>query len=303
MVRRVEPGLPIDTYELPRFFYINHKKEGSSYTHTKNDRIMTAQDLDNVVVMTQINPDQLPHVILRGQAADVSALREVESQAIYLGQRGSLLPAGAITCRVSWHNDDTDDRMNGETTTTTNTTTTATQESCVGDIFVTSSQVLFVAAAATGGGALEPQENDFAIGATCIHLHAMAEEPEISVYLQLTEENDEETTSEVTLVPTDSTSCQVLFDALCKLVSSHPLELDDDDDDQGNDEGGAPAFGGGFAISDDLIWAPSVNGLGDGQDDQEERTAMLARLDNMLVVPPEFEIQEGQFDDADEDSQ
>ena len=34
----------------------------------------------------------------------------------------------------------------------------------------------------------------------------------------------------------------------------------------------------------------------------EERSRKLERLDNLLVVPPEYEI-EGQFDDADENEQ
>ena len=40
-----------------------------------------------------------------------------------------------------------------------------------------------------------------------------------------------------------------------------------------------------------------------GKDDgatEEERAAMLDRLDNLLVVSPGFKIEEGQFDDAEE---
>ena len=131
-----------------------------------------------------------------------------------------------------------------------------------------------------------------AIGATCITLHAMTEEPELALYLQLTGDSDDDT-SEVTITPLDPETSETIFSGLCKLVANHPLE--DDGDEQGGEFEG---FG------DDLIWAPAA-GFQDGEDGdgatQEERDAMLERLDNMLVVAPEYQIQEGQFDDAEEE--
>lgn len=113
-------------------------------------------------------------------------------------------------------------------------------------------------------------------------------------------------------------ACQRLFDALTKLASLNPV----DDSDCG---------GGGlfdmFSLMADMgegmmgIYGDSDNDemvvrLGGSsnnivEDDEsggapeDERQRMLDRLDNMLVVPPEYEIRsdddEGQFDDADED--
>eukprot|EP00934_Nitzschia_sp_Nitz4_P008972 Nitzschia sp. Nitz4//scaffold27_size158506//76211//76906//NITZ4_002601-RA/size158506-processed-gene-0.18-mRNA-1//1//CDS//3329545491//8962//frame0 len=223
------------------------------------------------------NQDQLPHVILRGSAADLSALRESDSQSLYLEQRSPLLPQG-IPCRVQLQEENSTEPSNSE-----------------GELFVTSSQLLFVTTQSSDDA------SDFAVGATCIHLHAMTEDPEVSVYLQLTDGDDEDT-SELTVVPLDPSSCQSLFDALCKLVSLHPLDLDDE-------EGGDEPFGDGCVMSDDLIWAPSA-GFGTvlGDDDEEEdgaspeeRAAMLERLDNLLVVQPEYQVQDGQFEDAEEE--
>jgi hypothetical protein len=89
----------------------------------------------------------------------------------------------------------------------------------------------------------------------------------------------------------------VLFDGLCKLVSLHPLEVDDEDETGGN------PFGG-----DELIWAePRSSSSGRAAFDEEggaseaDRATMLDRLDNLLVVGPDLEVLEGQFEDADEE--
>jgi len=256
-----------------------------------------------ILAMAAQNPDQWPHVILRGPAADLAALRHLETHSdFFVGPRAKLQEdnGGGIACRVKWQD-------GGES-------------SAVGDVYITESQVLFVA---SGSSELEtpPQEQDWAIGATCIHLHAMTEEPEESVYLQLTGDGasgDDESTLEVTLIPTDPLACQSLFDGLCKLVAKHPLQLDEDDDEDGEDYsgafgGGGDFFGGGGGDRDDLIWVPAAAGdrfgatIPHDEDDdeeggatEEERAAMLERLDNLLVVRPELETHDGQFDDADE---
>lgn len=44
------------------------------------------------------------------------------------------------------------------------------------------------------------------------------------------------------------------------------------------------------------------DGAGDGASPQD-RAAMLAHLDSILTVPPQFQVQEGQFDDPGEDDE
>jgi len=124
---------------------------------------------------------------------------------------------------------------------------------------------------------------------------------------------------ELTLQPKDATdtastevACQTLFDALSQLIALHPI-LDDDDEE-------GPGFGGpgGMPEMDDqMVWAGSIaQDTDNGEATPEERQAMLERLDNILVVPPELEVHsdedggngatsrlmvQGQFDDAEDD--
>lgn len=256
-------------------------------------------DGGEVILMAANNPEEWPHMIVRGTSTDLSAVRHKDTHSSFFtgprelltrsGEEGEAPLVAGISCRVQWPSDD--DSSGDETAT-----------ACVGELYITVSQVLF---SAQGDDFFK----DWAIGATCIHLHAMADEPVQSIYLQVTGGDDCENDLEITLIPLDSESCQSVFDGLCKLVAQHPLQLDDD-------EGGAGAgFGAGGAGFDmeDMIWAPS-NRFGavipdDDEDDEEggasevERAAMLNRLDSILVVSPDLEIQEGQFDDADEDEE
>jgi hypothetical protein len=244
-------------------------------TTTADDEV---EDDDGI----QVNEEQLPHVILRGDEANLAALRQAPAE--YWTQHEAVTPLmeDGIACRATWGDSDT--------------------LVVAGEVYLSTSQVLFVATPSTTSTSTSSSSSteDFAIGATCIHLHAMTEEPELAVYLQLTETtgfNNQEETSEVTLTPLDPEASQVLFDGLCKLVSLNPWDLD-----EGEDDGpGGELFGGG----DDVIWAPARGGgFGDDYDDgaatDEERDAVLERLDNLLVVRPELEIQDGQFEDADE---
>lgn len=147
-----------------------------------------------------------------------------------------------------------------------------------GRFLVTTERILYVSV---------DEKSDVAVDAACIQLHAVSDD---SIYIQIQDPlSDESATIEFTVLPThDSSSCQGLFDALSRLVSLHPIPLEEEDDDEGFDE---------------AIFAPPVdNGIS-----EEEREAMLERLDAMLVVPPEYEregedrVEVGQFDDADED--
>ncbi|CAJ1966257.1 unnamed protein product [Cylindrotheca closterium] len=223
--------------------------------------------------MFMVNEDQFPHVILREEAADLSALKTIDSQQAFLEQRGDpVFVASPIACRLEWQRSSSEEKPAGETE--------VNKEDVTGNVFISSSQILF---------ACEDASNDVAIGATCILMHAMTEEPELSIYLQLQEDGCE--TLEATFTPLDSNMCQDFFNALCKLVSLHPCDGDDDEGDE--------MFG-----QEDMIWAPASRGFGtDAFEDEErgatddERQAMLDRLDSILVVQPEYEIQEGQFDD------
>lgn len=223
-----------------------------------------------------VNEDQFPHVILRGEAADLAALKKVDSQEAFLKQRGDPVFVGSpIACRLAWQLSSSDDEESDEND--------SSSEIITGDVFISSSQILF---------ACEDSSSDLAIGATCIIMHAMTEEPELSIYVQLQEDGSE--TLEATFTPVNSDLCQTFFNALCKLVSLHPCDVDEDEGDE--------MFG-----QEEMIWAPASRGLGtaafadeEGGATEEERQAMLEHLDSILVVKPEFEIQEGQFEDADE---
>lgn len=143
------------------------------------------------------------------------------------------------------------------------------------------------------------------------------------------EEGDSYVTKELTIVPItrnneqDSDLCETLFQALSKMIALNPV---DDDDDQN--------FGGG-SFGDMLGLMAQAYGQGDDNDQDDEmicrinpkdistytigdedennahdnrRRAILEHLDNVLVVPEEYEVVDGQFDDAcseqnDEDDQ
>lgn len=122
--------------------------------------------------------------------------------------------------------------------------------------------------------------------------------------------------------------CQSIFKSLTKLASLNPSGESDDGVHGGGGffsmlslmAGMGNGFGNGF--DGEMVMA---NHNGDGDDDMVvrlgesnnfvenddesemaadmERQAMLRRLDDMLVVPPEYEINDGQFDDADEEDE
>lgn len=292
----------------------------------------------NILVVEADCSERYPYVILEGCSANLSALRGTDeqtrssffdercmdiSQQPVLLMESSMFISLAITIEnsgVDVTSDDNISRNNDENN----------RSNISGEIFVTNKQVLFVATER------DESQYDLAIGAACIILHAMTDEPELSVYLQLNRNCDEEGVqrtqqesppTEVTFTPVhnnNDNNCQILFNSLCRLVSLHPIEVDEDD---GNNEQGNEIFGYGrenFDIDDGtddgFIWAPAssndtmtnVVSTGDGGevvDDDDpmtaatnERDVMLDRLDKLLVVRSEFEITEdGQFDDADDD--
>ena len=269
------------------------------------------------------DPEGFPYSLQRGNLANLSALRgtDAETRAAFFEGRNTnrvaleaetpavLLDAPIpVKCLIAFGgggcNDGIEEDKNEEDKEEPEPETATPPETILGEIFVTNTQVLFVAAEDAN------MDSDVAIGGACVILHAMTEDPEPSVYLQLSPPSGDDTVSEMTLVPlSGEEDCQTLFDALCKLISLHPLI-----DENGDGEGGLMSggmIGGGFGDNPfgnygEMVWA--------GDDDEsgavtsQEREQMLERLDNLLVVAPGLEAKEeqeeddddGRFDDASE---
>lgn len=301
-----------------------------------------SDDPYNMAIMV-VNPDRYPHVVLRGRAAGLAALRhgDAEVRHAFFAERSSSAAADSGDDDYGDAGDDGDDPYGLLIPSPMSATLTVGSPGpptervddevdedevddedddglCVtpggggrregvvavvvpGHILATGSQLLFVAADR------DHSDHDLAIGASCIVLHAMTDDgPDLAVYLQLNDDDGDGDDHggggpvEVTVTPTDARDCQLLFNALCRMVSLHPF-VDDDGDDAPGDQFGD--FDMGDDDDDELIWAPATAGsavgpVADGYGpSDEERTAMLERLDGLLVVRPEFEIQDGQFDD------
>lgn len=220
-------------------------------------------------------------LVLRGEMANLEQLRHAL-------QSSAAVPSPTFVLIFQQHCVAPDECVLTEAKGLLSTTTWKVEDTTVfadveGSFFVTSERILFVAK----NGATQ----DFAIDAECIQLLAVSND---SVYIQIQYPEDEESAPmELTVTPvktddTSSTTSQQMFEALSRLVSMHPIPLDDDDDD---DDG---------MMEDAIAAPPSVEG---GAATEEDRDVMLERLDQMLVVPPEYEEHEttsGQFDDADE---
>jgi len=325
----------------------------------------TSRNNDNQILVVEEadRPDRYPYVVLNGNSANLSAVRGTDAQtrSIFFDERNKntdddnkndyddvspssqsppplLMESSVLVSLMAMADVDADDydgvNENEKNTCNNNNNNNALVR---GEIFITNTQVLFVA--------IERDQShyDLAIGAACIVLHAMTDEPELSLYLQLSSSNSDQEgrggqqqqeppPTEVTFTPihnNNDNDCQKIFDALCKLVSLHPIEPDDDDDGNNNNEqgNGMFGFGGGVSFGDDggdfdndddddddgFIWAPATSASNTmtmaspsgTNGTPSERDVMLERLDNLLSVRPEFEInnnEDGQFDDAIEDN-
>ena len=275
------------------------------------------------LVITAHDPERFPHIVQRGEAANLSVLRTADAQTrmAYFEERNTnpvALEANApvlfldapvpVTVKTSTVDAATEIYEQGDEEATN--FSPSSNEPISGNVVVTNTQILFVANDA------DQADSDVAIGGACVVLHAMTEDPEPSVYLQLSSDGENGGFTEVTIIPSGSSdgedNCQKLFDALCKLIALHPL-LDEDDDGMGGIFGGG-MIGGGFGDDvfgdygetlggdgDGLVWAPSPN----AEATEQEREVMLKHLDNLLVVPPGLEAKDheendGQFDDASE---
>lgn len=232
--------------------------------------------------------DRVPQV-LRGEAANLDPFRRTQPSASHLAQTlEDNRVASDETLLVS-----KDGIPVTATLTIDEDSTIFTDEQ--GTFLISTERILFVSKS-------DDVNHDFAVDAECIQLHAISDAT--SIYIQI-QENESSACMELTVSPVASTTehsnddstaqCQALFEALSKLVSMHPIPLDDNDGDEG-----------GF-MDDAIIASPTIN---NGEASEEERAEMLQRLDDMLVVPPEYQVHkeqeepaEGQFDDADEQEQ
>jgi hypothetical protein len=158
---------------------------------------------------------------------------------------------------------------------------------------VTSEQIIFVARDNANAA------HDLAIDAACIDLHAVQQEPVISVYLQITNPDavDEEASPlELTLeaVKDDDTDkddsnddgdnldtqsvSQTLFDALSSLVELHPVDPNDDMMDMG---GGSGMGGGGQGFG---VMAGMGMGMGEGEWMGADGIMDDSDVDDLMVV-------------------
>lgn len=176
-------------------------------------------------------------------------------------------------------------------------------DGAAGDVFITDDQLLF--------RCFSQNQHSVAIDAECILLHAQSEDQVL--YLQLHEQpsnSDDGEVMEFTLTLLSSDDCERLFRELSHLIEAHPVYGDEDDLDNGNFNNGGGMMMMGGEYGDDMVVAVSseevVTQQSPGEASEEERNAMLNRLDAMLVVSPELSrgedvTDEGQFDDADDE--
>ena len=202
-----------------------------------------------------------------------------------------------------------------------------------GDLVVSSRRIFFLSSAGSEGAEATKSCTDLTVDAGCLSLHAVASPSSVGddggddgwhVYCQLTDgEGDGE--YELLLHPRPTASeknvdrlCRNMFEALSHMARLNPYTLGDG----GKGEGDGYLGGANFAANDgdeNYHGQQMVAMLGDGVGSgfgfdekggggipsEEERMAMLQRLDGMLVVPKEYEVDavnvEGKFDDAESD--
>ncbi|OEU09204.1 hypothetical protein FRACYDRAFT_248538 [Fragilariopsis cylindrus CCMP1102] len=220
--------------------------------------IMTNENENNdniLIIEAGDRPELYPHVVLKGNPANLSALRGTDAQtrSIFFDERNNnsndddedvtpstpplLMESSVFVSLMMTTDADADDENEDENKNNNNNTFIQ------GEMFITNTQILFVAIER------DQSQYDLAIGAACIVLHAMTDEPELSVYLQL------------------SSSSSSSVGEQQQQQQQPPTETSDGTETTSK---------------------------------EEERDKMLERLDNLLVVPPQFE--DGQFDDAIEEN-
>ena len=165
-----------------------------------------------------------------------------------------------------------------------------------GRLVVTSSRLVFAASSGL--------DKDLSVDAGLITLHAIGSESSMYCQLDLPEKSgtfEISTPMELYLYPIvknglDEKLSQ-LFDALSTMAELNPDEIEDDDE-------GEDFESGGFYYAEDFVNTSND----EGGATEEERIAMLEKLDAVLEVPPELELNEegeriydSQFADADEE--
>ena len=111
-----------------------------------------------------------------------------------------------------------------------------------GTLFITTERLVFVSSNNNNNNNdNNDNNNDFSIHAACLLLHAISQD---GLYIQVQDVNQEKEGLELTITPTTTTTTtttlqqqqqqqqQVMFDALTKLVSLHPI-MDNHHDDEG----------------------------------------------------------------------
>lgn len=240
--------------------------------------------------------------VLRGASSNPEAFRVALLQLLDKTQEEVLLHDNmAVTVSIIAPNDsvDEDDDVEGDEEAAINRDITEAK----GTLIVTSERILFWSQEES------LVDYDLDISATVLLLHALQDEPQPGVYLQISipaYSSKDDQFLQITVAPTIESSkaehaCKGLFDALTQLVNLHPIDDSETDDD-------------GFFMDHRTI---SEKEESNGEATDEERSAMLHRLDEMLIVPPELErdtdvdVDEnntpnndneiGQFSDAEDD--
>jgi hypothetical protein len=250
-------------------------------------------------------------VVLQGDAARLGSLRvrgerTAAIQQILRTPEEDRLILGPTPTRAQWIVA-ADGNENG--------TTEANDCMVPGQLVVTNQRLLF-----WGDDNVEydATKHDLSVDATCIDLHALTDNDPVSIYIQIRNDSKDfpESLLELNLQPIhepNQTSHQI-FQAVAELISLHPIDPNDDDDygDENHyysdhafdDEENDDIWCAQKDDDDDLVFcAPMVNPNTTTNDEatEDERNAMLERLDNLLIVPPELEQDnEGQYDDAEE---
>jgi hypothetical protein len=266
--------------------------------HESNGGLTALQSVDTVYLCQAFFNMSDEGCVFLGDAAGLSACRVGEGsnsssrellqaalEQLLDGDREERILCGPLAAQATFiglDNEEEDDRKMEE-------------EEVRGTVLVTSEVLLFWTADRDTGKRL-----DLRADAVCIDLHALTQDEPPSVYIQMTNSSAEDNPLELTLQPVNQEACQSLFEAISKLISLHPIDPNENGDGRGMFLGD----------TDEMVWAPPTNGLSADDDapepTEEERDQMLARLDNMLIVPPEFErpdTDEGQFDDAEEEEE
>jgi len=168
-----------------------------------------------------------------------------------------------------------------------------------GTLFVTSKRIVW---APSSSGA-EPFECE----ATSLNMHAVSREGVESfarpcIYCQL--DQSKGLPEEVYFAPSDQALLEDCFRSFSQTAMLNPPP-DEEDDGGGLFGGEGEGFEGFYGEVDDELMVPEEHGTPNESSlnpTDEDRASALAHLDSILQVPPQFEVQTGQFNDEVEDN-